>query len=95
MPVRDVGQKPGGDVGQKPGDGGWLAAGNFYGVQPFEGRYDAMNPSVFGFGKQMVFERSLPGIGGECRDAKWVRAGGGKKLLVLARNNEGLVFLTR
>jgi len=103
MPVRDVGQKPGGDgrtmpggdVGQKPGDGGWLAAGNFYGVQPFEGRYDAMNPSVFGFGKQVVFERSLPGIGGEYRDAKWVRAGGGKKLLVLARNNEGLVFLTR
>jgi len=75
------------------GGGGWLAVGNFYGVQPFEGRYDAMNPSVFGFDKELVFDRSLPGIGGECRDAKWVRVGGGGKLLVLARNNAGLVFL--
>jgi enediyne biosynthesis protein E4 len=73
-------------------DTGWLAGGNFYGVQPFEGRYDAMNPSVFGFNKRLVFEGSLPGIGGECRDAKWIRVGGGKKLLVLARNNEGLAF---
>ena len=73
--------------------GGWLAAGNFYGVQPFEGRYDAMNPSVFGFDQRLVFEAALPGIGGECRDAKWVRIGGGKKVLVLARNNESLVFL--
>jgi len=74
-------------------DGGWLAGGNFYGVQPYEGRYDAMDPSVFGYDKRLVFDRSLPGIGGECRDAKWVRVGDGKRLLVLARNNEGLVFL--
>jgi hypothetical protein len=84
---------PGGGGGQKHSDGVWLAAGNFYGVQPFEGRYDAMNPSVFGFDKRMVFEAALPWIGGECRDAKWVRIAGGKKVLVLARNNEGLVFL--
>lgn len=80
----------------KVDSGGWLAAGNFYGVQPFEGRYDAMNPSIFGYDKRLdtlAFVSMLPAIGGECRDAKWVRVGGGKRLLVLARNNAGLVFL--
>jgi hypothetical protein len=81
---------------EMPGGGGWLAAGNFYGVQPFEGRYDALNPSVFRFDKRrdtVVFESALPSVEGECRDAKWVSVKGGGRLLVLARNNAGLVFL--
>ncbi|MBU9937291.1 MAG: VCBS repeat-containing protein, partial [Ferruginibacter sp.] len=31
--------------------GAYLAAGNFYGVVPYEGRYDALLPSVFSFSK--------------------------------------------
>jgi hypothetical protein len=74
--------------------GGWLAAGNFYGVQPFEGKYDAMNPSVFGYDRgRFHYRYDLPAISGECRDAKWVRVAGGGRLLVLARNKDGLVFL--
>jgi hypothetical protein len=74
----------------------WLAAGNFYGVQPFEGRYDAMSPSVFAYDKgtqQIRYVDELPAIGGEFRDAKWVRGANGMRMLVLARNNAGLVFL--
>jgi hypothetical protein len=74
----------------------WLAVGNFYGVQPFEGRYDAMNPQVFGYDKamrQVRYAYDLPSIGGEMRDAKWIRSVSGSRMLVLARNNAGLVFL--
>jgi hypothetical protein len=40
----DAGQTPEGERGKTRE---WLAAGNFYGVQPYEGRYDAMDPTVF------------------------------------------------
>jgi hypothetical protein len=74
----------------------WLAAGNFYGVQPFEGRYDAMAPTIFACDKgtrQIRYVDDLPAMGGEFRDAKWMRGANGRKMLVLARNNAGLVFL--
>ena len=74
----------------------WLAVGNFYGVQPFEGRYDAMAPTVVTYDKatrQLRYADELPAIGGEFRDAKWVREANGRRMLVLARNNAGLVFL--
>lgn len=71
----------------------WLAAGNFYGVQPYEGRYDAMNPTVFTYERGFRVAYELPAIGGEVRDAKWVRAPKGEKWLVLARNNAEPVFL--
>ena len=74
----------------------WLAAGNFYGVQPFEGRYDAMAPTIFAYDRQtrqLRYVDELPSLGGEFRDAKWMRGANGRKMLVLARNNAGLVFL--
>jgi hypothetical protein len=74
----------------------WLAAGNFYGVQPFEGRYDAMNPSIFSYDKETQgfhFSYDLPLISGECRDAKWLRTANDGRLLLLARNNGRLIFL--
>jgi hypothetical protein len=73
----------------------WLAAGNFYGVMPYEGRYDALNPSFFSYQnnlKQFQYESALPALPGECRDAKWLNYTGGSKILVIARNNEPLVF---
>jgi hypothetical protein len=73
-----------------------FAAGNFYGTLPYEGRYDALNPSFFsydgGSGK-LRYLSQLPAINGECRDAKWVNRPGGGKVLVLAVNNGPLVFL--
>ena len=74
----------------------YFAAGNFYGVTPFEGRYDALNPTLFDYEKgtkRFKVLSDLPAIHGECRDAKWVNCAGGKKMLVVARNNDQLIFL--
>ena len=74
----------------------FFAAGNFYGVMPYEGRYDAMSPTFFDYDKNAAhfnYLSELPAIDGECRDAKWINYAGGKKILVIARNNDELVFL--
>ena len=73
----------------------YLGAGNFYGVFPYEGRYDALPPTFFSFRKQNRFDfvSNLPDINGEVRDAKWVNYSGGKKILIIARNNNKLLFL--
>jgi hypothetical protein len=74
----------------------WMAAGNFYGVLPYEGRYDALPPTLFSFDKsKKSFNQfsSLPAIDGEVRDMKWLNFAGGKKVLMIAKNNEPLIFL--
>jgi hypothetical protein len=74
----------------------WLAAGNFYGVIPYEGRYDALPPTFFSFNnKDTAFKMTsnLPTVFGEARDAKWINTAGFGKLLVVARNNRELLFL--
>jgi hypothetical protein len=76
--------------------GTFLASGNFYGVTPYEGRYDALLPTLFSFDKNKgSFSQitNIPNISGEMRDAKWLNYVGGQKLLVLARNNDTLIFL--
>jgi len=73
-----------------------FAAGNFYGVTPYEGRYDALNPTFFGYDKYsnaIHYLSELPAVQGECRDAKWINYAGGGKILVLAMNNGPLIFL--
>jgi len=75
---------------------GFLAAGNFYGVIPYEGRYDALYPTLFSVDKNGSFDQPpsvLAALSGEVRDAKWLNTGGGHQLLVVARNNNSLVFL--
>jgi enediyne biosynthesis protein E4 len=77
-------------------DGDLLAVGNFYGVIPYEGRYDALFPTVFSFNKvenRFKVSSVLPGINGEMRDAKWLNDKQGSKILALARNNDSLIFL--
>ncbi len=74
---------------------GFLAAGNFYGVLPYEGRYDAMYPTFFSPDKKnAVFNKPeiLPEVRGEVRDLKWLTASGGHKILMMARNNDSLLF---
>ena len=74
----------------------FLAAGNFFGVIPYEGRYDALQPTVFSFdagSKGFNKLADLAGINGEARDAKWLRYAGNTRLLILARNNNSLIFL--
>jgi enediyne biosynthesis protein E4 len=74
----------------------YLAAGNFYGVIPYEGRYDALQPTFFSYNKKsgsFQYDTRLASINGEARDAKWMNYTGGDKLLVIARNNQSLIFL--
>ena len=74
----------------------YISAGNFYGVQPYEGRYDAMNPTLFSFDKQTgryIYTDQLPQINEETRDMRWINYKGGEKLLIVSNNNDSLVVL--
>lgn len=85
-------------VEEKPGTVSFIGAGNFFGVIPYEGRYDAMVPSSFSYQKgSATFTSSpvFPGFTGEARDLKWVKGADGRKLLVIARNNNTPVFLKK
>jgi enediyne biosynthesis protein E4 len=72
--------------------GSFIGGGNFYGVIPYEGRYDALLPSQFSVDGNS-YNHLLPGIEGEIRDIKWINTGNGKKILALARNNNSIYFL--
>ena len=79
-------------------DNTYMGAGNFYGVIPYEGRYDALRPTLFSYDKQANGFRTNEGMentDGEVRDAKWMKYSGGKKILVLARNNNRLKFFIK
>ena len=74
----------------------YLAAGNFYNVIPYEGRYDALQPTFFSYNKKQgafQYDSELASITGQARDAKWINYAGGGKILIIARNNQPLVFL--
>lgn len=71
----------------------FLAGGNFYGVIPYEGRYDALFPTLFTAAKDSFRVRSiLPDIRGEIRDFKWLHTRKYGNVLVAARNNDSLSF---
>jgi hypothetical protein len=72
-----------------------MAGGNFYNVIPYEGRYDALQPTLFSYDKRnnsFGVQGIVPSFEGEMRDAKWINYSGNQKLLVVARNNGGLLF---
>ena len=73
----------------------YLAGGNFYGVIPYEGRYDALLPTTFTFNKDennFYTGNQVKDFSGELRDAKWIKSGADKRVLVLAKNNAPLLF---
>ncbi|MBI3720887.1 MAG: VCBS repeat-containing protein [Sphingobacteriales bacterium] len=75
---------------------GWLACGNFYDVIPYEGRYDAQQPTIFNYNKTdnaLHYQSQLAAIKGQARDVKWITVAGGKKIMVMAFNNQPLTFL--
>lgn len=63
----------------------FIAAGNFYNVTPYEGRYDALNPVIFGRDSIVT---PITHISGEVRDLQWLRSSGNTKKLVILRNNQ-------
>lgn len=77
------------------GQNKFLASGNFYGVIPYEGQYDALLPTAFSFDKtnnSFAVNQNILSVDGEARDAKWLNYAGGKKILVFARNDNSLLF---
>lgn len=74
----------------------FVAGGNFYGVLPYEGRYDAMLPSQFSYDSRTgSFEvTTIAPVRGEVRDVKWIKSDR-NYLLGIARNNEPISFLNK
>jgi hypothetical protein len=74
-----------------------ISAGNFYGVLPYEGRYDAgyghvLLASANGW-QALPIARSGMLLQGEVRDIKRIRLSNGRNCLLVARNNGTMVFL--
>ena len=75
-----------------------LGAGNFFGVMPYEGRYDALFPTVAIQIADKKFKASLPynqelQIGGEYRKGDVVNLATGRKAVILVKNNDRPVVL--
>jgi len=76
-----------------------LAAGNFFGVLPYEGRYDANQGIVILNQNNTIFktpETFQTGFiaEGEVRDVQILKTISGKKIFVVSRNNERLGIFT-
>jgi enediyne biosynthesis protein E4 len=76
-----------------------LAGGNFYGVTPYEGRYDALLPTACwgngrgGFTTGLPHGNELLGMRGELRKIRPIKLAGGRRALILAFNNGKPIFL--
>jgi hypothetical protein len=72
----------------------FIGAGNFYGVLPYEGRYDALYPTMFSYGNNAFSNGyKIPGVNGEVRNSKWINYSDGSKVLIITGSNMGLTFL--
>jgi hypothetical protein len=74
----------------------YLAGGNFFDVIPYEGRYDAQPLALFGSSGNNVnyiHQSNLAEQKGQVRDIKKIHTGKYGDILVVARNNEKLLFL--
>jgi enediyne biosynthesis protein E4 len=74
-----------------------LAGGNFYGTQPYEGRYDALALTIFKLGEtksELVIDyQQLIYLPGEITDIKKWKDKNGKTVYLIARNEESLLAL--
>lgn len=76
-----------------------LAAGNLYGVLPYEGRYDASNGNVLlnennkGLNTLSSLQTGFF-VDGEVRDMRLLKTIKGKNLIAVARNDNSILFFT-
>ena len=74
-----------------------IAAGNFYGVLPYEGRYDAgfgnvlLATGAHGFNTLSPIQSGFMAMG-EVRDIKKIKLANGHSCLIIARNNDSPLF---
>ena len=84
------------NAGQAAGENRYIAAGNFFDVIPYEGRYDAQPLAMFTVGENnslhAVPNQNLSSVKGQFRDLKWINTVGDKSIMVAARNNDSLLF---
>jgi enediyne biosynthesis protein E4 len=64
-----------------------IAGGNFYGVMPFEGRYDNGMLPIMQFNNNRPSQSGLLYADGEVRGMQWITIAGSKRALVIVRNN--------
>jgi len=78
-----------------------LTGGNFYGTQPYEGRYDAMPLGLYSGDGKGHFQSVLPlpapldTINGEVRSLQSIKLANGKKGILVGFNNSALKVLSR
>ncbi|HUS00882.1 MAG TPA: hypothetical protein VMY77_04105, partial [Chitinophagaceae bacterium] len=73
----------------------FFAGGNFFGVIPYEGRYDASSFLYFtAANKGSISQTKILDIKGEVRDLEWLRTAKYGNVLVAAKNNDSLSFYT-
>jgi hypothetical protein len=84
----------------------FVAGGNLFGVLPYEGRYDAGSLLTFslsgspgpktpsGFSTTSTELPKVLDIKGQVRDAKWIQTARYGPVLIVAKNNESLLFFT-
>ena len=75
----------------------YLSGGNFFDVIPYEGRYDAQPLALFSSIKRNKFnylhQSNLLELKGQVRDIKWLHTIKHNDILMVARNNDSLIFL--
>ena len=79
------------------GSNNYLLGGNFSGVIPYEGRYDAQPLSYFEINKKKSVkiknQQNLEAVNGEIRDIKWLKSAKFGKIILVAVNNKQILFL--
>lgn len=71
----------------------YYAGGNFFGVIPYEGQYDASSLLTFNLDKIGDVDKvKVVETKGEVRDLKWVNTAKYGKILLVAKNNDSLMF---
>lgn len=77
-------------------EGQLLLAGNFYGVGPARGQYDALRGLALEWrkGAFAAFPRQMAGLDapGECRRMAWLRSDGQQRLFIARNNDRPLLF---
>jgi hypothetical protein len=78
---------------RSPNSNSFFAGGNFFGVIPYEGQYDASSLLSFKTDKSSITDDTkIIETKGEVRDLKWLHTAKYGDILVAAKNNDSLQF---
>lgn len=77
----------------------YVFGGNFSGVLPYEGKYDAQALGIFEFGKhngiKLLPQQTFAKLNTEIRDLKWLKTSKKYSQLMVAQNNDQLLFFSQ